>query len=62
MRRALRDGINFSVPASISSQDIPIGMQIIDKPGDTQTVLRVAYAFGKVGPKPYTGDLFPKFN
>jgi Asp-tRNA(Asn)/Glu-tRNA(Gln) amidotransferase A subunit family amidase len=49
-----------SVPAGISSQGIPIGMQIIGKPHDTETVLRVAYAFSKGGPKLYTGKLFPK--
>lgn len=50
-----------SVPAGISSEGVPIGMQIIGKPNDTETVFRVAYAFSKGGPKLYTGDLFPKF-
>ena len=49
-----------SVPAGISSQGIPIGLQIVGKPHDTETTLRVAYAFSKGGPKLYTGDLFPK--
>ena len=49
-----------SVPAGISSQGMPIGMQIVSKPRDTRTAFRVAYAFSKVGPKLYSGDLFPK--
>jgi len=49
-----------SVPAGISSQGMPIGMQIVGKPHDTQTALQVAYAYSKGGPKLYTGKLFPK--
>ena len=49
-----------SVPAGISSQGMPIGMQIVGKPHDTETALRVAYAYSKGGPKLYTGKLFPK--
>ena len=48
-----------SVPAGISSQGMPIGMQIVGKPHDTAMVLRVAYAFSKGGPKLFTGDLMP---
>lgn len=50
----------MSVPAGLSPQSMPIGMQIIGKPHDTATVLRVAYAYSKGGPKLYTGDRFPK--
>ena len=49
-----------SLPAGISSQDMPIGMQIVGKPHDTETVFRVAYAFNKGGPRLFTGKLFPK--
>lgn len=49
-----------SVPAGISPQNMPIGMQIVGKPHDTETVLRVAYAFSKGGLKFYTGKLFPE--
>lgn len=49
-----------SVPAGISSQQMPIGMQIIGKPHDTETVFRVAYAFSKGGPRLFIGDLIPK--
>ena len=49
-----------SVPAGISSQGMPIGMQIVGKPHDTETALRVAYAFSKGGPKLFIGDLMPK--
>ena len=49
-----------SVPAGISAQNMPIGMQIVGKPFDTRTVFRVAYAFSKGGPRLFTGDMFPK--
>jgi len=49
-----------SVPAGISSQNMPIGMQIVGKPFDTETVFRIAHAFSKGGPRLYTGNLFPK--
>lgn len=49
-----------SVPAGISSQGMPIGMQIVGKPHDTQTVLQVAYAYSKGGLKLYIGDAFPE--
>jgi amidase len=49
-----------SVPAGISTQNMPIGMQIVGKPHDTKTVFRVAYAFSKGGPRLFTGDMFPK--
>ena len=49
-----------SVPAGISTQNMPIGMQIVGKPFDTETVFRIAHAFSKGGPRLYTGELFPK--
>ena len=48
-----------SVPAGISSQGMPIGMQIVGKPHDTQTVLQVAYAYSKGGLKLYVNEAFP---
>ncbi|MEA2080856.1 MAG: amidase [Pseudomonadota bacterium] len=36
-----------SVPAGLSTQNMPIGMQIVGKPFDTKTVFRVAHAFSK---------------
>lgn len=52
----------MSVPAGISDQGMPIGMQIIGKPHDNGTMLRVGYAFSKGGMKLYNGDLFPKID
>ena len=49
-----------SVPAGISTQNMPIGMQIVGKPYDTKTVFRVAHAFSKGGPRLFTGDMLPK--
>ena len=49
-----------SVPAGLSTQNMPIGMQIVGKPYDTRTVFRVAWAFSKGGPRLFTGDLFPQ--
>jgi Asp-tRNA(Asn)/Glu-tRNA(Gln) amidotransferase A subunit family amidase len=40
---------------------MPIGMQIVGKPHDTQTALQVAYAYSKGELKLYVGDVFPKF-
>jgi len=49
-----------SVPVGLSSQGMPIGMQIVGRPYDTKTVFRVAWAYSKGGPRLYTGKLFPK--
>ncbi|MCD6506150.1 Asp-tRNA(Asn)/Glu-tRNA(Gln) amidotransferase subunit GatA [Candidatus Poribacteria bacterium] len=35
----------ISIPCGFSSQGLPIGMQILGKPFDEETILRVAYAF-----------------
>jgi aspartyl-tRNA(Asn)/glutamyl-tRNA(Gln) amidotransferase subunit A len=34
-----------SIPCGFNSAGLPIGLQIIGKPFDEETVLRVAYAF-----------------
>jgi Asp-tRNA(Asn)/Glu-tRNA(Gln) amidotransferase A subunit family amidase len=44
-----------SVPAGISKQNMPIGMQIIGKPYDTETVFCAAWAFSRGGPRLFTG-------
>ncbi len=50
-----------NVPVEISSEGVPIGMQIIGKPHATEAVLRVAYAFSRGAPRFFTGDLLPKY-
>jgi Asp-tRNA(Asn)/Glu-tRNA(Gln) amidotransferase A subunit family amidase len=49
-----------SVPVGLSSQNMPLGMQIVGKPHDTATVFRVAWAFSKGGPRLFTFDRYPK--
>lgn len=49
----------INVPAGLSSENVPIGMQIIGKPHDTSTVFKVGYNYSKSGPKLFTGELMP---
>lgn len=49
-----------NVPVGLTSQNMPVGMQIIGKPKDTRTVFQVAYNYSKHGRKFFRGDLFPK--
>ncbi|MEE1674937.1 amidase [Agarivorans aestuarii] len=49
-----------SVPAGVSPDGVPFGLQIIGKPADTATVVKVAGAYSKGAPKFFTGDLLPK--
>jgi len=49
-----------NVPAGISTQGMPIGMQIVGKPYDTETVFRVAYNYDRKGLQLFKGDLIPK--
>ncbi|QBF82853.1 amidase [Shewanella maritima] len=49
-----------SVPAGLSPDGVPFGMQIIGKPDDTATVVKVAGAYSKGAPKFFTGELLPK--
>lgn len=48
-----------NVPAGISSEDMPIGMQIVGKPYDTETVFKVAYNYNKLGIQLFKGELMP---
>lgn len=50
-----------NVPAGLSRKNMPIGMQIVGKAHDTETVFQFAYAYSKDGPKFYYGNLFPTF-
>ncbi|GEA61562.1 amidase [Vibrio comitans] len=49
-----------SVPAGLSPDGVPFGLQIIGKPADTKTVVKVAGAYSKGAPKFFTGDNLPK--
>ncbi len=49
-----------SVPAGLSPDGVPFGMQIIGKPDDTATVVKVAGAYSKGAPTFYKGDNLPK--
>ena len=49
-----------SIPVGLSSQDMPIGMQIVARPYDTEAVMRVAYGYSQAGIKLYEGELLPK--
>ncbi|MEZ9924264.1 amidase [Vibrio breoganii] len=49
-----------SVPAGLSPDGVPFGMQIIGKPADTATVVKVAGAYSKGAPKFFKGDNLPK--
>ncbi|NUW71725.1 amidase [Vibrio mediterranei] len=49
-----------SVPAGVSPDGVPFGLQIVGKPADTATVVKVAGAYSKGAPKFFTKDLMPK--
>lgn len=38
---------------------VPIGMQVLCKPGDVETVFRVGHGYSRGGIKLYTGELMP---
>lgn len=48
-----------SASIGLSPEGVPIGIQFISKPHDTETVFHAASAYSKGGPKLFTGDLFP---
>ena len=51
----------ISVPAGLSNEDIPIGMQIVGKPHQAYQVFRVAYAYSKAARPLYRNDMMPKY-
>lgn len=48
-----------NAPAGISSEGMPIGMQIVGKPYDTETVFKVAYNYNKVGIQLFNDENMP---
>ena len=50
----------ISVPAGLSSQHMPIGMQIVGQPGHTEKAFKAAYNYSLAGPKFYQGNLMPE--
>jgi Asp-tRNA(Asn)/Glu-tRNA(Gln) amidotransferase A subunit family amidase len=49
-----------NVPTVLSSQGMPMGMQIIGKPYDDQKVFQIAHNYDAAAPRLFTGDLTPK--
>ena len=49
-----------SVPAGLSPRRMPIGMQIVGKPHDTETVLRIAFAYSRAAPPMFVGERVPR--
>ena len=52
----------LSVPIGITPYNMPVGMQIITNTFEDATCMQVAAAHEAVGPKLYTGDLFPNID
>lgn len=50
-----------NVPTSLSSQGMPMGMQIIGKPYADKKVFQIAHAYEAVAPRLFSGDLMPDF-
>jgi len=50
-----------NVPIGLSSQNMPLGMQIIGKPYADQKVFQVAHAWEGVDPNLFTGNRLPDF-
>ncbi len=50
-----------NVPVTLSSENMPIGMQIIGQSYQDETVFRIAHAYEKVAPIMFSGDLMPDY-
>ena len=48
-----------NVPTRLSSQGMPMGMQIVGKPYHDMKTFQIAHAYSKAAPRLFTGDLFP---
>lgn len=51
----------IDAPAGISSQGVPIGMQIIGKSYEDLKVFQIAHAYAALAPKMFTSNLMPDF-
>ncbi len=49
-----------SMPVGLSSQDMPIGMQVVAAPYKTEAVCKVVYNYNKLGIKLFKGGNMPK--
>jgi amidase len=49
----------ISVPVGLTSQDMPVGMQIVGRTSDPDAPFRVANAYSRAGIKLYQGDQMP---
>ena len=50
-----------NVPTGLTSQRVPMGMQIVANSYQDETAMRVAAAYAAAAPRFYTGDRFPDF-
>ncbi len=50
-----------AVPVGLTSQNMPVGMQIITRPYDDHMALRIASAYEGASPRLFTGKLMPDF-
>ncbi len=50
----------ISVPAGLSKQNMPIGMQIVTRPYDSKTAFQIAYNYSKHAPRFFTGKRMPQ--
>lgn len=50
-----------NVPAGLTSQRMPVGMQIVGAPYHDKKVFRIAHAYEAASPRLFEGDLMPDF-
>ncbi len=50
-----------NVPTVLSSQGMPMGMQIVGKPYDDKKVFQIAHSYDAAAPRLFTGDRLPDF-
>ena len=50
-----------NAPAGMTSQGMPVGMQIIGKPYDDLKVFQIAHAYETAAPRMFAGNLMPDF-
>lgn len=50
-----------AVPTGLTSQNMPVGMQIVTKPYSDETTFRIAHAYERAATPLFTGDRMPDF-